>query len=514
MTGLVGAAAAGALFDPRRSLAAPAEWDPARSYPAGSRVTFGGRQWRATSDSHPGQAPAGAGDGSAADRNLLLAQRSGFARAVTGGLDGATYVVTSTKDTSVPGTLRHALTRPEPLWIVFDKALGPAVTIRLGNKLKPLADKTVDGRGLDVTIEGGVDLSIKGLGTANHIWAYVTRSVTPVLSAFGAADGFGLNGLPAKGSPKVGFDLVWLHHVALTESGDGLLDLCKAGQQSRVTVDWCRFGLNPGLATWTYAFDARTLGMNNSPDNGKSVLAGLDPNDGSSPDALEMTMHHNLFRGCVQRNAKVQRSRAHYYNNFVDRWGYPPLVTVASDARYHPDAQQYASTYQSGAKKNAINPSYGALGTEIGPDGELLSQHNVYRPYEEGEVHLLSPALEAAGLLSAPWRVTFTRHVAARQYPAKPNPALAPPLVHSSGNWSTTGAPAGVDLQIHPDKVFTGVSYAAASSPYGAIATPRAAGADYGGDAPYAYTLDPAGPALAEAIDRSAGNVQVWAPVG
>ena len=492
---------------------APAPWSGDFTYAPGARVTFAGRTWRAATATARGQYPQGVGDGSRADRDLLLAQRTGFAQGVTGGDSGATYVVTSTADTNTPGTLRYGLTRNVPLWIVFDKSLGPNITIALASKLKPLANKTVDGRGVAVTITGSYDILIKGLGTANQIWCYVDRIVAPIVSAYAVNHGFTIDGTTAsKGAPN-GFDLVWLHHVGLGQTGDTILGFTKLGASpSRVTVDWCRFGPQPGVDAWLYAYNARTLGQDNSAENGKGAMCGLDPQDGSSPDALQTTFHHNLIRGSVQRNIKVQRSRAHFFNNVVDRWGYPPLVTVPSDAKNHPDAQKYVTDYQSGSKINATNPKYGSGATEIGADGELLSQNNVYSPYAANEEHLLSPALVAAGYLASPWLVTAPRTNPMRLFPVKLDPRVADPLIKSSGNWSPAGALTDLNLQLHPEQVFTGVTYASDSSPFAAIGSgqTRPAGDDWHNDAPYAYSLAAADAQLQSDLGVGAGNAQAW----
>jgi pectate lyase len=490
----------------------PTPWSSGVAYATGSRVTYQGRTWRAVSATGRGQYPQGVGDGSRSDRDLLLAQRNGFAQAVTGGDAGATYVVTSTADTSTPGTLRYGLTRAVPLWIVFDKSLGPSITIQLQSKLKPLANKTVDGRGVSVRITGSYDLSIKGLGTVNNIWAYVDRVVAPVDSKFSVSHGFSIDGTPASGAP-VGFDLIWLHHVGFGQTGDSIVGMGKSGTApSRVTVDWCSFGPQPDVDAWLYAYNAHTLGFNNSAENGKGAMCGLDPQDGAAPDAIQTTFHHNRFLASVQRNIKVHRSRSHFYNNFIDRWGYPPLVTVPSDAKNHPDAQQYAQTNQAGSKVNAVNPTYGAGATEIGPDGELLCQNNVFAPYAKDEEHVLSAALVRAGYLTTPWLVTAPRLNPMRFFPVKPNAALADPLVKSSGNWSPAGALADLNLQLHPEQVFTGVTYASDASPYAAIGSgqTRAAGENWNNDAPYAYALAIADAQLRDDLAIATGNVQAW----
>ena len=486
-------------------------WDPSTGYAAGSRVSYRGQTWRAKQPAGPGQYPQGVGDGSRADRDLLLAQRNGFAQRVTGGDAGDTYVVTSTADTKTRGTLRYALMRPEPLWIVFDKALGPNVTIALTSKLKPLANKTVDGRGVNVRITGSYDINIKGLGVANQIWCYIERVVSPVTAPLGGIHGFTIDGVPNKGDVG-GLDLIWLHHITFGQTGDSVLSIGKAASSrpSRLTIDWCRFGLQPDVDAWLYAYNARTLGQDNSAENGKSAAVGLDPQDGQWPDAIQATWHHNHFEGAVQRIIKVQRARAHFYNNLVDRWAQPPLVVQPNDAKNHPDAVAYANTYQSGAKQSTIRPNYNSSATEIANDGELLSQNNVYVPYALNEEHLLSPALVAAGYLKSPWLITLPRKQAA-VIVAKS--AKAPTsLVKSTGNWSPDRDAVGLDLQSNPDLVFTGVTFASTEDPYNVLPNgqTRQAGDDWRNDAPYGYALEVAGVGLQREIAAAAGNDQVW----
>nr|GEX27331.1 pectate lyase-like [Tanacetum cinerariifolium] len=50
-----------------------------------------------------------------------------------------------------PGTLRHAVLQPEPLWITFSGHM----TIRLSQELIFMSGKTIDGRGFDIYVAGG-----------------------------------------------------------------------------------------------------------------------------------------------------------------------------------------------------------------------------------------------------------------------------------------------------------------------------------------------------------------------
>ncbi|CAH2045720.1 unnamed protein product [Thlaspi arvense] len=79
----------------------------------------------------------------------------GFGRKTTGGKAGPIYVITDASDDDLmnpkPGTLRHAVTRDTPLWIIFDRSM----IIKLQQELIINSDKTIDGRGASVHITGG-----------------------------------------------------------------------------------------------------------------------------------------------------------------------------------------------------------------------------------------------------------------------------------------------------------------------------------------------------------------------
>lgn len=83
-------------------------------------------------------------------RQALASCAVGFGRAAIGGKNGKIYVVTSAKDDNAanpaPGTLRYAVTRLEPLWIIFAYSM----TIKLKNELMITSYKTIDGRGVTV----------------------------------------------------------------------------------------------------------------------------------------------------------------------------------------------------------------------------------------------------------------------------------------------------------------------------------------------------------------------------
>ena len=80
----------------------------------------------------------------------LFALREGFGANTTGGLNGEIYVVTNLND-SGPGSLRFAAQSDKPLWIIFAPSL-QGQTITLDSTIYLGANKTIDGRGSDITL--------------------------------------------------------------------------------------------------------------------------------------------------------------------------------------------------------------------------------------------------------------------------------------------------------------------------------------------------------------------------
>ncbi|XP_057482011.1 probable pectate lyase 7 [Actinidia eriantha] len=150
----------------------------------------------------------------------------GFRRNTTGGKDGAFYLVTDPSDKDManpkPGTLRHAVTRKEPLWIIFDRPMN----IRLNQELIMASNKTIDARGANVHIAYGAGITIQYvqnviihglhihdivLGSGGMIrdsedhTGFRTRSDGDRISIFG-----GVN--------------IWIDHVSMSNCSDVLID--------------------------------------------------------------------------------------------------------------------------------------------------------------------------------------------------------------------------------------------------------------------------------------------------
>jgi pectate lyase len=218
--------------------------------------------------------------------SALLADAVGFGRAATGGLGGCLYHVTTLADAG-PGTLRDGLSRPEPLWIVFDLS----GTIELSSNLDVSSQKTIDGRGRAVTLHDG-GLVIKG---QSHVvvenLAFDGSGLDPV--AFPSTDAI---------SVLAGSHDIWIDHCSFSQYPDGLVDVTQASTD--VTVSWSRFQ-NQVLV----------------------MLLGAGVED-TGDTVIRVTLHHNWFDQTYYYHPRLRFGKAHTFDNFYDRWGSAGIATA------------------------------------------------------------------------------------------------------------------------------------------------------------------------------------------
>ncbi len=277
-------------------------------------------------------------------RNALVNRRHGYARYVTGGQYGAEYVVTSTAN-SGPGTLRDALGKTEPLWIVFDRDM----TINLSTDIRVKSNKTIDGRGRSITllnkgllIQGGRDgLSAK---TTNVIVENITIKDGDSTSV----DGIGITWA----------DNIWIDHVTVSNFKDGLIDIKgarrvneKVSYYGRVTISNTRFD-----------------------NHNKVMLVGLHQTDAIPEDNyLRVTLDNNYFtKNTTQRHPRVARATVHMYNNVIYWKSYG--MSSFDNARVYSERNWYVST-----NKNKVGITYKHGGKHlVGPNkGKVIANGHV-----------------------------------------------------------------------------------------------------------------------------------------
>ncbi|MCK6552727.1 hypothetical protein L6R52_43290, partial [Myxococcota bacterium] len=223
--------------------------------------------------------------------DALLAERAGFGRRVTGGDPSRLYRVTTlsagTSGSGAQGSLRRALESSEPWWVVFDVD----GTITFEDPIDVASNKTIDGRGRDVTLRGNLRIREAENVIINDV--KLTNDLTPACEQSG--DVITASG-PGGPDPAdfVTRDL-WLHHVELFEGGDGLLDLRGA---TDVTVSWSHFHTHKkGSLMWKDSDDQPAGGM-------------------------RVTMHHNFFERISLRGPQFLFGKLHFVNNYQFEWFY------------------------------------------------------------------------------------------------------------------------------------------------------------------------------------------------
>jgi len=207
----------------------------------------------------------------------LLDAAVGYGGDATGGAAGCLVRVTSLAGRGA-GTLREAAERPGPAWIVFEVS----GTVRLDKYIYIARDKTIDGRGASIAIEGA------GLAMVNTPNVVVTN-----LRIHDVSD----DGLHIRGQATSD---VWVSHVTIWNAADGYIDITQGA--TNITIAWSRFQRSP-----------------NRPQE-KTILVGAhDPGD--KDERTRVTLHNNLFEGTNQRSPLLRSGRVHSFNNLFDGWG-------------------------------------------------------------------------------------------------------------------------------------------------------------------------------------------------
>lgn len=214
----------------------------------------------------------------------LLGERAGFGAATTGGDPTRVFRVKSLAD-SGSGTLREALGSSEPYYVVFDVE----GTIKLSSRMDVRSNKTVDGRGRAITIDGTLRLPS---GTTNVILSDITV-VNP--AGFDTSDGDSIEVRGKGGASPSDFEShdLWFHHLGMGRGGDGQLDLRAA---TNVTISWSKF----------YA-------------HSKAMLHWKDSDNQTAP-GMRVTYHHNFYDKITRRSPQFAYGLADSFNNYVYQW--------------------------------------------------------------------------------------------------------------------------------------------------------------------------------------------------
>jgi pectate lyase len=237
--------------------------------------------------------------------DVLLAERAGFGAGAKGGDPSKVFHVKTLSDKGA-GSLREALESASPYWIVFD--VEGKITLASG-PINVKSDKTVDGRGRDVTVEGNLRLKdvknviLSDVKLTNELEGHCTQA-GDVITVFGTG-----------GDDHATYTArdIWFHHLDLFNGGDGVLDI-RGG--SDITVSWVHLYKHK-----------------------KAMLNGLT-SDQKPATGMRVTFHHNFFDRITLRGPQFLFGWAHYVNNLQFEW-YEYGAGSLGGARFYSEANIY-----------------------------------------------------------------------------------------------------------------------------------------------------------------------------
>ncbi|KAJ1423599.1 Pectin lyase fold/virulence factor [Sesbania bispinosa] len=231
------------------------------------------------------------------NRKKLADCVQGFGRNTVGGKYGPIYVVTDPSDNDMlnpkEGTLRHAVTRNGPLWIIFARSMN----IRLNQELIMTSNKTIDGRGADVYIANGAGITIQFI---NNVIIHGIKIFDIQVGTGGlirdSEDHFGLRTVSdGDGISIFGSSNVWIDHVSMRNCRDGLIDAIMGST-------------------------AITISNGHFTDHNEVMLFGAsDSYDGDK--RMQITLAFNHFgKRLVQRMPRCRWGFVHVVNNDYTHW--------------------------------------------------------------------------------------------------------------------------------------------------------------------------------------------------
>ncbi|KAL9375216.1 hypothetical protein Peur_032095 [Populus x canadensis] len=192
----------------------------------------------------------------AKNRKKLGGCALGFGRKTIGGKHGKYYRVTDPSDNDMvnpkAGTLRYGVIQDKPLWIIFAHDM----VIRLSEELMVASNKTIDGRGANVHIYNGAQITLQfvknviihgihihdakaGNGgmirdSVDH-YGFRSRSDGDGISIFGSTD-------------------IWIDHISMSNCEDGLIDAIMGS--NAITISNCHFTKHNDVTKRDYAVES------------------------------------------------------------------------------------------------------------------------------------------------------------------------------------------------------------------------------------------------------------------
>lgn len=222
----------------------------------------------------------------------------GFGHQTTGGKKGKIYVITDPSDNDLvepkPGTLRHAVIQPEPLWIIFKTSM----IIRLKAELIMTSDKTIDGRGARVHVTGGAGFTLQFVKNViiHNLYIHDIKAggggmIRDSVDHVGIRTNSDGDGVSVFGSSNI-----WLDHLSMRNCMDGLIDAVEGS--TAITISNCHFT-----------------------KHNEVMLFGASDGFPAGDEKMQITVAFNHFgKGLIQRMPRCRWGFFHVVNNDYTHW--------------------------------------------------------------------------------------------------------------------------------------------------------------------------------------------------
>lgn len=358
------------------------------------------------------------GHSAGAQAGTELGRPQGFGANTTGGAGGDTYAVTNLADDG-PGSLRAGAESNAPAIIRFEVS----GVITLSRRLMVGPNKTIDGRGADVTIaHRGFELR-----NPNVIIAYLKfADIGDLANVEDREDAILVSGARD----------IWIDHCTFMRSGDKAIGLPRG---TDVTVSWNRF------------VDLRQV-----------FQMGTFSTADASRDT-RVTVHHNSFESDRDRNPQVSYGKLHAYNNLVRHWGVKGMGAIrgaellSQGNVFDAGENKRAIVFQGGAPEEKDDgPGYVRSEGDLLLNGALIRENEPERVFDPSSYYgvVVEPATDALAqrvltgsgwqAVDAPAEPSQLREAPSPAIPPAPAPPATSPVSESPQPWATwvTGAAA------------------------------------------------------------------------
>ncbi|GLJ25126.1 hypothetical protein SUGI_0480520 [Cryptomeria japonica] len=255
----------------------------------------------------------------------------GFARGVTGGLNGISYTVISNEDypdKPKPGTLRYgveiARSHRHGVWITFSHDM----IITLRKQMWVYSHTTIDGRGARVILTGKPMILPEARNVILHNFQISGVRESDTIHIFS------------------GTRQVWVDHVTSFDAKLGLVSVVQGATD--VTISNCHLS-----------------------NKNFNMLLGASDND-VIDQKLRVTVYRNWFKDSRQRMPHCRWGYCHVVNNYYTNWEY-----YAIGGRVHAKVYSESNVFYSG-KRREITPWYHSHGPSFDTTSAIQSINDLF----------------------------------------------------------------------------------------------------------------------------------------